>query len=157
PDGRAILSGSAPQVGQGEVRLWSADTGQPLSPPLPHPGKLTALAYCSDGRAIVTGCERPDNKDGSFEARVWELALDAPAGVVQKQLDSALLNLIEGPGFSGHFKLGKSGNGSLRLQDVINEGPGKGIVERPIGPALIHPGGISAFTLNLDGTMALTG
>ena len=35
PDGQTLLTVSAPQPGQSEVRLWDAATGKPLTEPLP--------------------------------------------------------------------------------------------------------------------------
>ena len=52
PDGRRIVSGSADKT----VRLWNADTGQPVGTPLiGHPDDVDSVAFSPDGKRIVSG------------------------------------------------------------------------------------------------------
>jgi WD40 repeat protein len=62
-DGTKLLIGTTGQL------AWLLDsvTGKPLIPPLPHPGRVTAVAFSPDGRWALTGCS--DRK-----IRAWELS-----------------------------------------------------------------------------------
>ena len=53
PDGRRILSGSADQ----SVRLWDADTGQPIRTLEGHTGPVNSVAFSRDGHRIVSGSD----------------------------------------------------------------------------------------------------
>ena len=52
PTGRRIVSGSDDKT----LRLWDADTGQPIGAPLTgHTGGVCSVAFSPDGRRIVSG------------------------------------------------------------------------------------------------------
>jgi tetratricopeptide (TPR) repeat protein len=51
PDGKTVLTGSRDKT----ARLWAAATGQPLGPPLPHQGYVSAVAFSPDGQTVLTG------------------------------------------------------------------------------------------------------
>jgi WD40 repeat protein/tetratricopeptide (TPR) repeat protein len=73
PDGKALFTGSGGYINNdrnnkpwGEARLWSAATGQELTPPLRHQDKVNAVAFSPDGKAVLTGTGE--------EARLWSSA-----------------------------------------------------------------------------------
>jgi serine/threonine protein kinase len=50
PDGKLLLLGGM----NGSVSVWTA-AGQPVGPPLPHRGQVTALAFSPDGKTFAVG------------------------------------------------------------------------------------------------------
>ena len=58
PDGKRIVSG-----GDKTVRLWDADTGQPIGAPLSgHDNTVLSVAFSPDGRRIASG---------SYDKTLW--------------------------------------------------------------------------------------
>src|SRR5262249_57242140 len=62
PEGRLVVTASD----DGTARVWGADTGAAVTPPLRHGDAVLHAAFSPDGRRIITSC-----KDGL--ARVWDL------------------------------------------------------------------------------------
>lgn len=70
-DGSLLATGCR----NGEARVWEAQTGKPVSPPLPHQGAVRALAWrpnCPEGEAqLATASEEKT-------ARVWDVKSGRP-------------------------------------------------------------------------------
>jgi WD40 repeat protein/tetratricopeptide (TPR) repeat protein len=70
PDGRRVATagsgtGQKPQDDPGEVRIWDADSGSPVGPPLMHERPVGSVAFSPDGCYVVTA-------GGDDAARVWD-------------------------------------------------------------------------------------
>lgn len=71
PDGKRIATATGIlSYSGGTARIWDADTGTPLSPPIPHPGPVELVAFGEHGRLLVTGC--PIHSHKHVELRVWD-------------------------------------------------------------------------------------
>jgi WD40 repeat protein len=78
PDGQVILTGGD----DGEARLWSAASGQPLAiPRLKHPGLVTVVAFSPNGKTVITGTQ-----DGTV--RLWDVPTGKALGMPLRQHDS---------------------------------------------------------------------
>ena len=70
PDGKRIVSGSHDNT----LRLWDADTGQPIGQPMTgHTGAVFSVAFSPDGKRIVSG---------SYDktVRLWDADTGQPIG-----------------------------------------------------------------------------
>jgi WD40 repeat protein len=76
PDGRSVVTGSLDNT----ARLWDAQTGKPISPPLQHQASVEAVAFSPDGRSVVTG-------SGDKTARLWNAQTGKTISPPLKQQD----------------------------------------------------------------------
>jgi WD40 repeat protein len=60
PDGRRVVT-----AGDAAGRVWDAATGQPITPPLVHGGRVPRASFSPDGRRVITACT-----DG--QTRIWD-------------------------------------------------------------------------------------
>jgi WD40 repeat protein/tetratricopeptide (TPR) repeat protein len=140
PDGRILLTGSGGiYQSKGAARLWDADTGQPLCPPLEHGATIYAVAFSPDAKVFATA-----SRDRN--ARVWDTA-------TRKLLAPPLHHSgqVRALAFSpdGKRLCTGSDNGTARVWDVRTG--------RPVSPALGHPGAVLAVAFSPDGRSIVTG
>ena len=69
PDERQIATASEDHT----ARVWDADTGKAITPPMRHAGNVTQIEFSPDGRRVVTA-----SADGT--ARVWNARTGAAIG-----------------------------------------------------------------------------
>jgi WD40 repeat protein len=67
PDGQRIVIADS----DGTARVWNADTGAPVTPPLRHDDLVTYAAFNQDGRYVVT-----TSRDKT--ARIWDASTGEP-------------------------------------------------------------------------------
>jgi WD40 repeat protein/serine/threonine protein kinase/tetratricopeptide (TPR) repeat protein len=67
PDGRRVVTGAE----NGTARVWDADAGQPVTPPLQHGVWLDSVSFSPGGRRVVLSCY-----DGT--ARLWDADTGQP-------------------------------------------------------------------------------
>jgi WD40 repeat protein len=104
PDGKTVLTGSV----DGKARLWDAETGQPLSPPMAHQDSVHAVAFSPDGKTVLTGSW--DNT-----ARLWDAATGQPLGPPMTHRDRVLAVAFSP---DGKTVLTGSQDNTARLWDV---------------------------------------
>jgi WD40 repeat protein len=136
PNGRtlAIASYDSPwPQARGEAWLHFTPPEQQAGPTLPHPSWVTAVAFSSDGRAVVIG-------GTGRTACLWDTATGRPIGG-----PLATTHTIDAAAFSPDGRMLAAGatDGLVHLWDTATG--------RPIGQPLVHPGAVRGIAFNHDG------
>jgi WD40 repeat protein/tRNA A-37 threonylcarbamoyl transferase component Bud32 len=71
PNDKRVATGGLNKV----ARVWDAETGQPLTPPLRHLGPVWDVAFSTDGRLLLTA-------SGDKTARLWDVATGKRVGPI---------------------------------------------------------------------------
>ncbi|CAG7847963.1 Vegetative incompatibility protein HET-E-1 [Serendipita indica DSM 11827] len=138
PDGSRIVSGSSDKT----IRLWDADTGQPLGEPLRgHEGVVWAVGFSPDGSRIVSG-----SSDKTI--RLWDADTGQPLGEPLRGHEGSVLTV----GFSpdGSRIVSGSFDKTIRLWDADTG--------QPLGePLRGHEGSVLTVGFSPDGSRIVSG
>jgi len=181
----AVGGGAFNRTGRGEARILSTQTGDYQSPPLSHPGSVSALAISIDDRYLVTayGTEPAER----CEVKVWKLPSGEPTGAVFPHADGVnaldlspdgrwLVTACEnGVAQVWEFASGKAVGKPLRHQRgffTVHFSPdGRRVVTAsvdrtarvwdaatgdPLSPPLRHDGAVSSAVFHPEGDRVLT-
>jgi WD domain, G-beta repeat/AAA ATPase domain len=148
PDGKRIVSGS----GDKTVRIWDAQTGQPIGPPLQgHISDVNSVSYSPDGKRIVSGSGSIDGRVGvnvDKTVRIW----DAQTG---KQIGLPLVGHTDGVNSVAYSSDGKrifsgSSDKTVRIWDAQT---GKQIGQ----PLQGHTSDVTSVAFSSDGKRIVSG
>lgn len=134
PDGRAVLTGSS----DGTARLWNAQSGEPLGPPMVHDGSVNAVAFSPDGLTILTG-------SSDHTARLWRTKSGGP--IVTLQHDESVNAVAFNP--NGHTVLTGSDDRTAQIWDAETG--------QRAGPLLDHQHSVYTVAYSPNGKLILTG
>ena len=135
PDGRLLL-----KIGKDHTaRVYDANSGEPVTPPLAHRAQITYAAFNPDGRLVVT-------TSIDETARVWDAESGAPAGPLLRHASS-----IEFADFNldGRRLVTASDDNTARIWDFVS---GELLV-----PPLKHDGTVVQARFSPDGHRVATG
>jgi WD40 repeat protein len=104
PDGLRVVVLNA----ENELRLWDAQTAQPISPPLPHPGPLDGFEFTDSGARIMTVAKGDSlfirsSRTGELEQRM-ELGPGLSAGAAGRSNRWVVAGLTNGQAILRHLR-----------------------------------------------------
>ncbi|TFK35295.1 hypothetical protein BDQ12DRAFT_572061, partial [Crucibulum laeve] len=139
-DGRRIVSGSDDQT----IRLWDAETQQPIGEPLcGHENSVRSVAFSADGRHIVSG-----SYDQTI--RLWDAETRKPIGEPLRGHENS--NSVNSVSFSadGRHIVSGSDDQTIRLWDAETH--------QPIGePLRGHKNWVNSVAFSADGRCIVSG
>jgi WD40 repeat protein len=135
PDGRRVVTASADH----SARVWDAETGVQLTPPLKHGAGVAYASFSPDGRRVVTG-----SRQGT--ARVWDAISGEP---VTPLLNNGMgLTRVRFSPDGRWVATGGGGDYSARLWDAVTG--------ESLGPPWRHRGWVQHLAFSPDGRWLAT-
>ncbi|CAG7846632.1 Uncharacterized WD repeat-containing protein alr3466 [Serendipita indica DSM 11827] len=137
-DGSRIVSGSSDKT----IRLWDADTGQPLGEPLQgHQSWVTAVACSPDNSRIISGSD-------DHTLRLWDANTGQPLGQPLRGHGNSVWTVVFSP--DGSRIASGSSDKTIRLWDADTG--------QPLGePLQGHTNSIWAIAFSPDGSRLVSG
>lgn len=108
PDGKTLVSGGRDHT----VRLWNAETGQPIRPPLQgHENIIWSVAFSPNGQLIASG-------SGDNTIRLWNASTGQPFPRPLWKHQNEVTDVVFSP--DGRTLISSSDDQTIRLWDVSN-------------------------------------
>ena len=138
PDGERIASASF----DGAVRVWSANTGKQIGPPLiGHTDAVTSVAFSPDGKRLASS-------SGDGTVRFWDVVAGRQIGAPLTGHSGAVYTVAFSP--DGQRVVSGGGDGTVRFWDVNTH--------TQIGTALAgSTSSVNAVAFSPDGERVVTG
>jgi WD40 repeat protein len=146
----------------GTARVCDVDTGQPITPPMPHRGTVTHASFSPDGRYVVTCCTDtlkgewgviPKDKSLSQTARVWDATTGRPVSPPLQHYGSVNTTAWSSEchaSFSPDARRVVTSSGNIaRVWDATTG--------KPVAPPLESSGSVDRASFSPDGRHVLTG
>jgi WD40 repeat protein/serine/threonine protein kinase len=145
PDGRFIASGSEDQT----VRLWDAETYQPVGEPLRgHRARINSVAFSADSSILASAGEDSENPDEGPVVRLWDVESGEPLREPLYGHTDAIWKVA----FShdGRLLASASGDGTIRLWNTESW--------EPVGEPLVgHAASVYDLAFSPDDSLLASG
>jgi tetratricopeptide (TPR) repeat protein len=143
PDGQILATGSNPhKIPTGELRLWDANTGRLLLPPIPHTNYVSALAFHPGGKVLAVG-------DFNGLVRFWDTTTGTEIGrpLSQGEIVLSLAYSPDGSMLAVGLAMEHARKPGTRLWNTVTR--------QPIGEMLSSTERITALEFRPDGQALL--
>ena len=139
-----VVAGAGGGEDDGTVRLWDADTGQPVGQPM-NQKSVSSVAFSPDGKRIVSG-GGGDGDNGSL--RLWDAATGQPIGEPLTGHTAWVTSVAFSP--DGKRIISGGGDGTVRLWDAATG--------QLLGDPLTgHEGMVESVAYSPDGKLIASG